>query len=77
MSGKSFVGKVVSNKMNSTVVVLVDMSKRHPLYSKLVKRHKRIKAHADQKYEIGDVVRIVETRPCAKTVSFKVLEKIS
>lgn len=77
MSGRTFVGKVVSNKMQSTVVVLIDVSKRHPFYSKLVKRHKKIKAHADEKYEIGDIVKIVETRPYAKSVSFKVLEKVS
>jgi len=76
MSTKKFVGEVVSNKMKSTVVVLVDNSKRHPIYGKIVKRTKRFKAHSDFGCMVGDKVEIVETKPCSKQVSFKVLRKL-
>ena len=69
MSGgrKSMVGAVVSNKMDKTVVVIVERRGRHPLYQKVVKSRKKFKAHdADNACQIGDVVRIVESRPLSK-----------
>lgn len=75
MSAKKFVGTVVSNKMVSTVVVAVEMPKRHPIYHKLIKNTKRIKAHTEKVLEPGATVEIIETRPYSKQVSFKVLEK--
>lgn len=69
MSGgrKSMVGAVVSNKMDKTVVVIVERLGRHPLYKKVVKSRKRFKAHdADNACQIGDVVRIVESRPLSR-----------
>ena len=64
---KSMVGAVVSNKMDKTVVVIVERLGRHPLYKKVVKSRKRFKAHdADNACQIGDVVRIVESRPLSK-----------
>ena len=61
------VGKVVSDKMDKTMVVAVEDSVKHPLYKKIVKRTKKLKAH-DEKNEckIGDRVEIMETRPLSK-----------
>ena len=60
-------GRVVSDKMDKTVVVVVERSKRHPLYHKVIKIRKRYKAHdADNGCRIGDLVRIVESRPLSK-----------
>ncbi len=60
-------GRVVSNKMDKTVVVLVDRSYRHPLYGKVVRSSKRFMAHDEgNRCEIGDEVLIVESRPLSK-----------
>jgi len=72
---KSMVGTVVSNKMDKTVVVVVERLGRHPLYEKVIKLRKRMKAHdADNACQIGDVVRIVEGRPLSKEKSWVVEE---
>ena len=64
---KSKVGQVVSNKMDKTVVVVVERLSRHPLYKKVIRIRKRFKAHdADNSCQVGDVVRIVESRPLSK-----------
>ena len=60
-------GVVVSDKMQKTVVVQVERTFRHPLYKKVVKRYKKFKAHDELGAKIGDVVRIVESRPISKT----------
>ena len=61
-------GRVVSDKMDKTVVVVVTRSKRHPLYKKVIRQKKRCVAHdADNSCRIGDSVRIVESRPISKT----------
>ncbi len=69
---KTLVGVVVSNKMNKTIVVSVETKSKHSLYDKLVITHKKYHAH-DEKQEcnVGDRVRIVETRPISKTKSWK------
>ena len=60
-------GKVVSNKMDKTIVVAVENHVKHPLYGKIVKKTYKLKAH-DEKNEcnIGDTVKVVETRPLPK-----------
>lgn len=64
---KSMVGTVSSNKMDKTVVVVVERLERHPLYRKVIRRQKKFKAHdADNACQVGDVVRIVESRPLSK-----------
>jgi len=64
---KSMVGQVVSNKMDKTVVVVVERLSRHRLYKKVIRIRKRFKAHdADNACQVGDVVRIVESRPLSK-----------
>ena len=72
---KSIVGLVVSDKMEKTVVVLVSMKKKHPIYGKYITCTKKYKAH-DEKNEckVGDTVRIVETRPLSKDKYFRVQE---
>ena len=70
-------GKVVSNKMNKTVVIAVENTKRHPLYKKVIRRVTNFKAH-DEKNEcdMGDIVRIIETRPLSKDKRWIVSEII-
>ena len=72
---KVFVGKVVSDKMDKTVVVQVEYLQKHPLYGKYVKKRKKYKAH-DEKNEcrVGDIVKIVETRPLSKEKRWRVME---
>ena len=76
MSKKIFTGTVVSDKMEKTVVVAVGMLQRHPIYEKVLKRTKRIKAHDDLNVKEGDTVVIRESRPFSKQVNFEVIEKI-
>lgn len=75
---KTKLGRIVSNKMDKTVVVAVEVSKRHPLYKKTIKRTVRYKAH-DEKNECqqGDVVSIVETRPLSKQKRWRVAKVIT
>ena len=62
------VGRVVSDKMDKTVVVSVDYVRRHPIYHKTIRRTSKFKAHDEQNAcQIGDVVLIEETRPLSKT----------
>ncbi|HLL60168.1 MAG TPA: 30S ribosomal protein S17 [Candidatus Nitrosocosmicus sp.] len=71
-------GKVVSNKMDKTIVVEVERVYRHPLYKKTLRKHKKYKVHnEDDNIEVNDVVSIEETRPMSKEKRFKVLKLIS
>ena len=72
---RELVGKVVSDKTDKTITVLVETYKNHPLYKKRVKYSKKYAAH-DEKNEakIGDIVRIVETRPLSRTKRFRLVE---
>jgi len=72
------VGRVVSDKMDKTVVVVVESPKRHPLYKKTIKKIVRYKAH-DEKNECrtGDIVRIIETRPLSRQKRWRVAEVIT
>ncbi|WP_422397975.1 30S ribosomal protein S17 [Spiroplasma endosymbiont of Crioceris asparagi] len=76
---KTLVGKVVSDKMDKTITVLVETYKNHPRYKKRYKYSKKYKAHDEQSIaKLGDRVEIMETRPLSKTKNFrivKVLEK--
>ena len=71
-------GRVVSNKMDKTVVVAVETPKRHPLYRKTIKRVVKYKAH-DKNNEcgLGDLVRIIETRPLSRQKRWRVAEIIT
>jgi small subunit ribosomal protein S17 len=71
------VGRVVSDKMDKTVVVAVDYRRQHPIYKKALRRTSRFKAHDEQnQYQVGDIVRIEETRPLSKTKKWIVRELI-
>ena len=74
---KSRVGKVVSNKMDKTIVVAIEGSKKHPLYKKIIKHTVKFKAHDEKnECEIGDTVRLMETRPLSKTKRWRLVEII-
>ena len=74
-SRKTRVGKVVSDKMDKTVVVTVETRVAHPLYKKIINRTYRLKAH-DENNEgrIGDTVRVMETRPLSRDKRWRVVE---
>lgn len=71
-------GVVVSNKMQKTVTVLVERTVRHPVFSKVVTRSKKFYAHnEDSSIQVGQKVRIVETRPLSKLKRWRVLEVVA
>ncbi|MCS6794337.1 MAG: 30S ribosomal protein S17 [Raineya sp.] len=74
---KEKVGKVVSNKMQKSIVVAVERRVKHPIYGKFMKKTSKFMAH-DEKNEcnIGDVVRIMETRPLSKRKRWRLVEII-
>ena len=68
-------GKVVSNKMNKTVVVSIENLVRHPLYKKVIRRVRHFKAHDENNAcKMGDIVTIIETRPLSKDKRWRVAE---
>lgn len=72
---KSRVGKVVSDKMQKTVVVVLERRVAHPVYGKMVTRTKNVKAHDEENSaKTGDTVRIMETRPMSKDKRWRVVE---
>jgi small subunit ribosomal protein S17 len=71
------VGEVVSNKMQKTVVVEVQRTRRHPLYGKVIRLNKRYKAHDETGCLPGDRVRIVESRPYSKDTHWLVDEVLN
>ncbi len=72
---KEFVGRVVSDKNDKTITVLVETYKKHPKYGKRVKYSKKYAAHDEtNKAQVGDKVRIVETRPLSKSKRFYLAE---
>ena len=74
---KTRIGTVVSNKADKTVTVTVERRFPHPLYGKGVTRTKKYHAHDEtNEYQVGDVVRIMETRPLSKTKRWRVIELI-
>jgi small subunit ribosomal protein S17 len=75
---KTRIGRVVSDKMEKTVVVAVPTSRHHPLYKKTVTRLARFKAHCEPgQCREGDLVRIVETRPLSKEKRWRVAEVVT
>lgn len=72
---KEQIGKVVSDKMDKTIVVAVETYKKHDLYHKRIKYTKKFKAHDENNQaKIGDVVRITETRPLSKDKRWRLVE---
>ena len=74
---KTRVGRVVSNKMDKTVVVAIEDNVKHPIYGKIIKRTLKLHAH-DENNEcgVGDKVEVMETRPLSKTKRWRVVEII-
>lgn len=69
------VGKVVSNKMDKTIVVAITDNVKHPLYGKIVKRTRKLKAHDENNdCNIGDRVKVMETRPLSKDKRWRLVE---
>ncbi|EMU8596544.1 30S ribosomal protein S17 [Listeria monocytogenes] len=74
---KVYTGRVVSDKMDKTITVVVETYKKHGLYGKRVKYSKKFKAHDENNIaKTGDVVRISETRPLSATKNFRLLEVV-
>ncbi|MBT3520013.1 MAG: 30S ribosomal protein S17 [Gammaproteobacteria bacterium] len=72
---KTLTGKVVSDKMNKTAVVLFERKVKHPKYGKYIKKSTKFKIHdEDNKCKIGDIVTITEVRPISKDKSWKLVE---
>lgn len=74
---KTRIGTVASNKMDKSITVLVQRRLRHPIYGKFVKKSKKFMAHdAENVCQIGDTVRIMETRPISKNKKWRLVEVI-
>ena len=74
---KTRVGKVVSDKMDKTIVVAVETSVKHPLYGKIIKRTYKLKAHDENnECKIGDKVKVMETRPISKEKRWRLVEVV-
>ena len=72
---KTRTGKVISNKMDKTIVVAIAEHVKHPLYGKVVKRTYKLKAHDEQnECNIGDTVKVMETRPLSKDKRWRLVE---
>ena len=72
---KTRVGKVVSNKMDKTIVVAVENNVKHPVIGKIVKRTYKLKAHDEENTcNIGDTVKVMETRPLSKDKRWRLVE---
>jgi len=74
---KVYTGRVVSDKMDKTVTVMVETYKKHSLYGKRVKYSKKFKTHDEHnEAKVGDIVRIMETRPLSATKRFRLVEVV-
>ena len=72
---KTRIGKVTSNKMDKTVVVAIENHVKHPLYNKIVKKTYKLKAHDENnECNIGDTVKVMETRPLSKDKRWRLVE---
>ena len=72
---KTRIGKVVSDKMDKTIVVAIEDSVKHPLYNKVIKRTYKLKAHDENnECNIGDRVKVMETRPLSKDKRWRLVE---
>ena len=72
---KTRTGKVVSDKMDKTIVVAVEAHVKHPLYNKIVKRTYKLKAHDENnECKVGDTVKVMETRPLSKDKRWRLVE---
>lgn len=78
LKGKFVIGKVVSNKMEKTIVVEVERQVKHPLYGKFIRRRTKLHAHDEKQVcKIGNMVRIQESRPISKKKTWVLVDVIS
>ena len=74
-SRRTAIGRVASDKMDKTIVVVIEDSVKHKLYNKVVKRSRRLKAHDENnEAHIGDRVKVMETRPLSKDKRYRLVE---
>ena len=74
---KTLIGTVESNKMDKTIVVIVETAVRHPIYKKIVKRTYKLKAHDEENVcQVGDKVKVMETRPLSKDKRWRLVEVV-
>ena len=74
---RTLIGTVASNKMDKTIVVKVETAVRHPIYKKIVKRTYKLKAHDEENVcQIGDKVKVMETRPLSKDKRCRLVEVV-
>ena len=72
---KTRTGKVLSNKMDKTIVVAIENHVKHPLYGKIVKKTYKLKAHDEENAcRVGDTVKVMETRPLSKDKRWRLVE---
>ena len=77
MPKRILIGRVTSTKPDKTVTVLVERKVKHPLYGKIIRRSKKYHAHDEKnEYELGDIVRIEETKPISKTKTWAVKDRV-
>ena len=78
VNARTMVGKVISDKMQKTIVVMIERTVKHPKYKKIIKRRTKLHAHDEnQVCRIGNIVKIRESRPLSKTKSWVLVEVIS
>jgi small subunit ribosomal protein S17 len=73
---RTIIGKILSNKMEKTVVVEVERFVAHPMYHKRIRQSKKYHAHCEIGVKIGDMVKLVESKPFSKTKKWRVSEVI-
>jgi small subunit ribosomal protein S17 len=77
MPKKVYTGKIISDKMDKTVVVAVTRLTQHPVYKKTIRKITRFKAHdGENKCKVGDTVSIIESRPFSKDKRWKILDRV-
>ena len=75
-NGKTFIGQVVSDKMANTLVVSMEYTSSHPIYKKIISKHKKIYVDNNLSAKIGDIIKVRETRPLSKLKRFTTVEII-
>ncbi len=75
-TGKTFIGQVISNKMSDTIVISLEYTSRHPMYKKIITKNKNIYSNNNLSAQIGDIVKVRETRPISKLKRFTTVEII-
>jgi small subunit ribosomal protein S17 len=76
-TARTLTGRVISNKMNQTVTVLIERQVQHPLLGKIIRRSTKLHAHDETGANEGDLVRIAECRPLSKTKHHRVVEIVT